>query len=289
MIKGKGSQPAVLVFAERCKNILAANWQAQLYTVKADAKGSKEDIYSSKVKYIFRRGKPYFWVPEGDLHNVNTLIDERGSLSVSTPTPGALASLLKSVKKLPGRVALTGDVIPLKETKAESAIEGLKEAMALENRALNHASYSVSGVLSSASASCRSRSYNFQEIIDGTHEVELDGLESSKQDLLLPFSEKLVDGINQSEARRRALIFFCLVYLNANARDAFVLSVDRKGFDVLAKIPCAAAGDGVGAHQWREFRISFNEEVSDIEAFCNLLVEMEAATLREINSFSGLG
>ncbi|CAA7398125.1 unnamed protein product [Spirodela intermedia] len=311
MIKGKGSQPAVLAFAERCKNILAANWQAQLYTVKADAKGSKEDIYSSKVKYIFRRGKPYFWVPEGDLHNVNTLIDERGSLSVSTPTPGALASLLKSVKKLPGRVALTGDVIPLKETKAESAIEGLKEAMALENRALNHASYSVSGVLSSASASCRSRSYNFQEIIDGgdnfvaykfnirtctyvdagggTHEVELDGLESSKQDLLLPFSEKLVDGINQSEARRRALIFFCLVYLNANARDAFVLSVDRKGFDVLAKIPCAAAGDGVGAHQWREFRISFNEEVSDIEAFCNLLVEMEAATLREINSFSGLG
>lgn len=34
----------------------------------------------------------------------------------------------------------------------------------------------------------------------------------------VPFSEKLIDGINQSEARRRALIFFCLVYLNANAR-----------------------------------------------------------------------
>lgn len=68
-----------------------------------------------------------------------------------------------------------------------------------------------------------------------------------------------------------------------------MLSVDRRGFDVLAKVPCAGAGDGVGAHQWREFRISFKEEVSDVEAFCNLLVEMEAATLREINSFSGLG
>jgi hypothetical protein len=32
------------------------------------------------------------------------------------------------------------------------------------------------------------------------------------------FSAKLIDGINQSEARRRALMLFCFVYLNANAR-----------------------------------------------------------------------
>lgn len=31
---------------------------------------SKEDVYTSKVKYILRRGKPYIWVPEKDLHNV---------------------------------------------------------------------------------------------------------------------------------------------------------------------------------------------------------------------------
>lgn len=30
------------------------------------------------------------------------------------------------------------------------------------------------------------------------------------------FSMSLIDGINQSEARRRALIFFCLTYLNKN-------------------------------------------------------------------------
>ena len=31
---------------------------------------SKEDIYTSKVKYILKRGKPYIWVPEKELHNV---------------------------------------------------------------------------------------------------------------------------------------------------------------------------------------------------------------------------
>jgi len=31
---------------------------------------SKGDVYTSKVKYILRRGKPYIWVPEKDLHNV---------------------------------------------------------------------------------------------------------------------------------------------------------------------------------------------------------------------------
>lgn len=31
---------------------------------------SKEDIYTSKVKYILRRGKPYIWVPEKESHNV---------------------------------------------------------------------------------------------------------------------------------------------------------------------------------------------------------------------------
>lgn len=90
------------------QNILAANWQAHLNTIKADAKGrysrccstaswcadsvrltsflermtdgwsrlvvdccnSKDDIYSSKVHYMIMRGKPYLWVQEGDVHNM---------------------------------------------------------------------------------------------------------------------------------------------------------------------------------------------------------------------------
>ncbi|THG15692.1 hypothetical protein TEA_021649 [Camellia sinensis var. sinensis] len=50
--------------------ILASNWQGNLNTIKADAKGSKEEIYTSMVKYFVKRGKPYIWVPEKDFHNV---------------------------------------------------------------------------------------------------------------------------------------------------------------------------------------------------------------------------
>lgn len=35
---------------------------------------SKEDIYTSKVKYIIKRGRPYLWVPEKELHNVVWLL-----------------------------------------------------------------------------------------------------------------------------------------------------------------------------------------------------------------------
>lgn len=33
-----------------------------------------------------------------------------------------------------------------------------------------------------------------------------------------PLSARLIDGINQSEARRRALMLFCFVYWNVNAK-----------------------------------------------------------------------
>lgn len=35
---------------------------------------SKGDIHTSKVKYILRRGQPYLWVPENDLHNMVCLL-----------------------------------------------------------------------------------------------------------------------------------------------------------------------------------------------------------------------
>ncbi|XP_020081164.1 uncharacterized protein LOC109704789 [Ananas comosus] len=111
------TRAASLFFAERCRNILAANWRAHLNTIKADAKGSKDEIYTSKVHYAFHKGRPYLWIGEGDLHNMNTIIDERGSLSICTPIPGPLMGLLKSIRKLPARVALSGDVVRLKDKK----------------------------------------------------------------------------------------------------------------------------------------------------------------------------
>ncbi|KAI4382123.1 hypothetical protein MLD38_008124 [Melastoma candidum] len=99
-MKGSKSASAVLTIAEKCKSILASNWEGKLATIKADAKGSKGDVHSSKVKYIVKKGKPYVCMPENDPHIVDTVIDERGSLAVKSPFPGPLARILKSMKRV---------------------------------------------------------------------------------------------------------------------------------------------------------------------------------------------
>ncbi|KAK4279901.1 hypothetical protein QN277_011603 [Acacia crassicarpa] len=298
-----------LTFAEKCKNILASSWQGYLNTIKADVKGSKSGIYTSKVKYIIRRGKPYIWVSENDLHNVNAMIDERGSFAVTTPFPGPLAGLLKALERSPARVALVGDVVPLSEDKAKSLAEKLEQVVLSEAKAMKDFTYEVSGVLSS-SLSRASRSDNLKEILGdverysvykfemsscmyidghgGNFEVNVEDVNKSKADPLASFSAKLIDGINQSEARRRALVLFCLVYMNALVKDAYVMSVDRKGFDVLGKLPNPVLKDGAGRYQWKEFRFLLKEEASDVESFCRQLVEMEEEAIKKVSSFSGL-
>ncbi|KAJ8760346.1 hypothetical protein K2173_011899 [Erythroxylum novogranatense] len=305
----KGKKATILTLAEKCKNILASNWQAQLNTIKADAKGSKEEIYTSKVKYVLKKGRPYIWVPENDLHNMNMIIDERGSFAVATPFPGPLAKLLKSTKKLPARIALMGDVVPLKDDKAQLIANNVKEIILSEERMINESSYKVSGVLSSSDLAT-SRSANLKQLLDGgqrfniyrltpsscmfidghgdTHEVDMEDFETSKADPLASFSAKLIDGINRSEARRRALMLFCLVYLNVNARDAYLLAVDRKGFDVLGKVPRQTVKDAVSEFQWKEYRFAFKEEAQDVETFCGRLMEMEEEVVTRVSSSSGL-
>lgn len=305
----KGNKTTVLTFAEKCKSILASNWQGHLNTIKADAKGSKGNIHTSKVKYIIRKGKPYIWVPEKDLHNVNTIIDERGSFSVANPFPGRLAALLRSIEKLPARVALTGDVVPYKDQK--SAAESLEEIILSERKIIGESSYTVSGVLSSSDTVSTSRSENLKELLEvdakytvykfnprscvfidgngGTHEVDLEDMHTSKADQLAPFSAKIIDGINQSEARRRALMLFCFTHLDANVKDACMLSIDRKGFDVLGKGPSPVVKDDFEQYPWKEYRFSLKEESRDVETFCRQLVELEEEAVKKVSSFSGLG
>ncbi|XP_071930050.1 uncharacterized protein [Coffea arabica] len=288
----KGSKASALTLAEKCKNILAANWQGNLNTVKADAKGSKGEVYTSKVKYFVKKGKPYIWVPEKDSHNVNAMIDERSSFAVASPFPGPLASLLKSIKKI------------------KLAAESLREIISVEQKTIKESSYSVSGILSSSRLGSTSRSDNLKELLEGNeqhfvykfnlnsctyidgnggnHEVNLEDIEASKPDPLSPFSTSLIDGINQSEMRRRALILFCITHLKKNAKDAYLLSVDRKGFDVLGKVLGPGRADGSREYVWKEFRIIFKEEARHIETFCRQLAQMEEEALKNISSFSGL-
>ncbi|KAM1780071.1 hypothetical protein ACFX11_041457 [Malus domestica] len=184
----KANKATVLTFAEKCKSILSSNWQGQLNTIKADAKGSKEDIYTSKVKYICKRGKPYLWVPEKELHNVNVVVDERCSFAVTNPIPGPLASLLRSLRKTPPRIALTGEVVPLTEEKVQSATKVLREVIRSEQKAVSESSYTVSGILSSSDHSCTSRSESLKELLEGDENYIVYKFNQRQEPCLLEFN-----------------------------------------------------------------------------------------------------
>lgn len=67
-----------------------------------------------------------------------------------------------------------------------------------------------------------------------------------------------------------------------------MLAVDRKGFDVLGKVPGPATKDGMPGFLWKEFRFTFKEEAHDVESFCSQLVQMEEEVVRKVSGFSGL-
>ncbi|XP_047337411.1 uncharacterized protein LOC124941169 [Impatiens glandulifera] len=307
----KGNKATILSFAEKCKSILESNWQGKLCTIKVDAKGSKGEIYSSKVKYIVKKGKPYIWVPEKDAHNMNTIIDERGSLSVTSPMTGALTQLLRSLEKPPSRIALLGEVAPLRNEKAKIVSEALEGIISSERKAMKEANHLVSGIMSSSNMKATTRSESLMGIINsnesyvvykfspssytyidsngGNHEVAVEDIATAEIDPLSHFSTSLIDGINNSEARRKALILFCITHQNTNAKDAFMLSVDYKGFNVLGKILGPMKHDGSRDYTWSEFRFTFDEQAHDLQTFCSRLVEMEEKALKKVTSFSGLG
>ncbi|WVZ56475.1 hypothetical protein U9M48_006996 [Paspalum notatum var. saurae] len=303
---------AALPVAHKCRNILAAGWEAHLNTVKADAKGSKEQIHTSRVHYMIQKGTPYLIVPENDMHNINIIIDERGSLAVCSPIRGRVASLLKSLKKMPPRVAMTGDVLRLKDSKVPIIAESLKQTITKEHETASGASHGVSAILSSAGSSCRSRSEGLLSLLNeessysilkfdisscvyidssgSSHNIDMDSFEPPKANLLMPFSAKLIDGINRSDSRRRALVLFCFEYFDVTARNAVMLSIDHHGFDVLAKVPERATLDNIPQqYHWKEFRFPFKEPAKDAEDFCRRLVELEDEVMQSIKSYSGLG
>jgi len=71
-------------------------------------------------------------------------------------------------------------------------------------------------------------------------------------------------------------------------QDAFMLAVDRKGFDVLAKVPSSRSKDGTSEYVWKQFRFPFKEEALDVETFCQQLVKMEEEAVKKVSGYSGL-
>ncbi|GJP74476.1 hypothetical protein CLOP_g5051 [Closterium sp. NIES-67] len=118
-------RPSGLPVAERCKSLLAANWRAQLTTVRADAQSSAEDdspdaspaamarekLHGSLVRYIVVDGSPIVALLPDDPHHVNLLMDDRASLTVGGTDPPPLIRSLLTSGQMPPRVALLGELV----------------------------------------------------------------------------------------------------------------------------------------------------------------------------------
>ncbi|GJN08294.1 hypothetical protein PR202_ga26200 [Eleusine coracana subsp. coracana] len=269
------AKTVALSVADKCRNILAAGWEAHLNTIKADAKGSKGEIYTSKVHYMIQKGTPYLIVPENHMHNINIIIDERGSLAVSSPIRGRVASLLKSLKKVPPRVAMTGDVLRMKDTKVSVIADSLKKDILKEHRTESEASHGVSAILSSAGATCRSRSEGLLSLLNEENSYSIFKFDIGSCVYIDSSSSSHDIELDNFEPPRAGLLI--------------MLSVDHHGFDVLAKVPQSVISlDVPQQYHWKEFRFTFKEPAKDVEDFCSRLVELEEEAIQSIKSYSGL-
>ncbi|XP_050217879.1 uncharacterized protein LOC126668741 [Mercurialis annua] len=184
------------------------------------------------------------------------------------------------------------------------ALENVKEVIESEHRAMNKF-YEICGTLNCSNRAITSRSENLKKLLDGgekynmkegnfpsssfpehiggsstypdrywfiefydnVKKTESENVKICKPGPLAPFSGWLVDSINQSEARRRALTHLCSKYLLPSIKDAYnLVSVDCKGLDVLGKVSKGG---------WLPLRLPFNKEADDLESLCAKFLEME--------------
>ncbi|PSS34541.1 Hemagglutinin-esterase-fusion glycoprotein chain 2 like [Actinidia chinensis var. chinensis] len=197
-------------------NILASNWQFNLNTIKADSKGSKEEIYISKVKYSVKKGRPYIWVPEEGLHRVVKLAAESLRETISSERK----AIRESTYSVSGILSSSNLGFTPRSENLQELLDG-NEHSGLDGRLrVDCGRYAdAKGSMELSILSCMYIDSN-----SGSHEVELEHVVASKADPLCkvpiastykaPFSSSLIDGINQSEMRRRALILFCITYLS---------------------------------------------------------------------------
>ncbi|XP_065859582.1 uncharacterized protein [Euphorbia lathyris] len=88
-------------------------------------------------------------------------------MAMGGPFLGPLANILKSMKKIPDRVALSGDVVALNDEKAELALESVGEVILSKQSVIKESNYTIFGVLSSSDHIPSSRSESLMELLGG--------------------------------------------------------------------------------------------------------------------------
>ncbi|KAL3686157.1 hypothetical protein R1sor_004179 [Riccia sorocarpa] len=306
------AEEASLPLLQRCKNHLMSNWRGQLTTVKADEK----NVHGSLLLYSVVAGQTLVWIPKNDLHESNLLLDNRGSLVVGHTDPPPLIHAMRNVGHVPPRTILLSelDLVPgyemeyvkkrvlklLSSTKQtiENAGSATKSLLRDSGNSLNARLKALQTMASSQEKDfdvyrLSPKTCHFVDLLGGRHLVDVSDLMGAVTDHLCPLSAALIEGVNQSDNRRMALIMFCAVYVQERVLDAYMFSADRWGINVLARMASENNDhDGRVDHhpspelerpKWREFRFSFSHEVKNIEHFCLMLAEMEKECVEALN------
>lgn len=158
-----------LPLIQRCKNLLAANWRAQITTINVNGEDpNASKVHGSLVNFMLVAGKPILWLPKNDTHEVNLLLDERGSMVVGHTDPPPLVRAWREVGHVPPRAMLLGSIAPLPHYERDYFRKRILKAQNATNEALKEAGSALHSVLEKSGKLLNSRAQALAAIAEAS-------------------------------------------------------------------------------------------------------------------------
>ncbi|MCO5563368.1 hypothetical protein L7F22_017009 [Adiantum nelumboides] len=264
--------------------------------------------------YILYDDKVIVYVPEESQHCPNLLLDSRASLIIGHTDPSPLMKVFQQVKKIPPHTLLVGTlIVPEDADKLSQEVlkDVIKEELSELEQIAHQSSPSIKPILESGGHVLQSRVRALNQMFEcrkddtfyhfdanSCHYVDMSGIKHLVEAEVLkkaaramsPLLPVVIEGINRNQKRRMGLKVLCAWFLHVKVKDAFALSADKWGLDVFAKVVSDSAGElgdghkktsggknlaASGESEWKIIRLTFREEVLNINEFCAMLGQME--------------
>jgi hypothetical protein len=158
-----------LPLVQRCKNLLAANWRVQITTINATDDGpDAPKVHGSLVNYVLVGGSPLLWIPKNDAHELNLVLDERGSMVVGHTDPPPLVRAWRELGRVPPRAMLLGSVAPLQRHELDYVKRRVAKVQGAVNDAVKEAGSALQSVLQESGNLINSRARAFEAMVTAT-------------------------------------------------------------------------------------------------------------------------
>lgn len=166
---GEIREESTLPLVQRCKNLLAANWRAQLTTINATDDGpDAPKVHGSIVNYILLGSSPLIWIPKHDAHELNLVLDERGSMVVGHTDPPPLVRAWRELDRVPPRAILLGSVTLLQRHELDYVKRRVTKVRGAINDAVKDAGTALQSVLQESGNLINSRMQALESIVKST-------------------------------------------------------------------------------------------------------------------------